>query len=365
MLFNKYEIRFHKPLLWRTLAAFLDLFGNSEIKPISKPKKILVIRKDEIGDLALSTPMYENMRKRFPKAEISVLAGKPASQIIENNPYIDNIIESRTVRFSKLGFISDYIKLIKRIRNEKYDLAIDPKGSILNILMMYLAGIKQRASYWNVSGGRCLLTHPVTYEKQMHESDAGLYILDKIGIKTKRMLPKLYPSKEEIKEGNAISSGLPKGYCIVYMTPSSKYKSWPVQNWKDLFSKFPDVPFVILAREPEREVLEINFNDIKNVQVVCIKSLNIIYTVLKNSKAVIAVDGGIMHLSWISNPRTIALLGQNDIILWRNLRGKTITHMPESEQGINRKPLKMNVMNKYMQQITVEEVSKALEEYIR
>ena len=369
MLFKDYSTKYGKSFIW-SLSAFLfdnlgSIFKKYKINNKNKPKRILVIRKDEIGDSILSIPMYESIKKTYPKSHLSVLVGKPAASLLEGNPYIDEIISIETIRSSKKSFILQYFNLIDKLKKEKFDLAIDPKGSILNVLLMYLIKAKDRISYWNVSGGKPLLTLPVTYKEEEHDINANLHLLNAYGIKSANNIPKIYFSSSDRKNAEPFLKILPKEYCCVYMTPTSVYKSWPDDRWKSLFSMFPEVNFVIMARESEREVLESKFKEIKNAKILCADKLKTVALIFSKAKSIVSVDGGMLHLAWISNPKTIALFGQVDLKLLKPLRGKVICYCPESEQGFNRKPIESTKINKYMIQISPKEVGDYLLEYLR
>jgi ADP-heptose:LPS heptosyltransferase len=369
MLLSRYAIRYHKPLLWRCSAFLFDTLGLPitwfHSKKIDKPKKILIIRKDEIGDLLLSIPMYEAIKKAYPNSELSVLVGKPAAPLLEHNPFIDRIIPIETIRNNKIAFIKQYLNLIRHLKNEKFDLAIDPKGSLLNIILMYLIRAEKRVAYWNISGGRPLLTHPVYYSKEMHDTDASLDLLRALGFNVKKTLPKLYFSRNDKEKAAKIIKKLPKKYCCAYMTPTKVYKGWPVEKWRALFASFPDMPFFIAAREAERTLLESEMRNLPNVKVLCTDSLKTLALIFAKAKAIVSIDGGMMHLAWISNPRIIELFGQVDLKLLYPQRGKVICYCPESEQGLNRQSIESNKLNKYMKMISVDEVASALRKYIK
>ena len=55
-------------------------------------KKILVIRNDHIGDLVLSTPVYREIKKKYPKSKLYVAIRPDSGNVLENNPYVDKII---------------------------------------------------------------------------------------------------------------------------------------------------------------------------------------------------------------------------------------------------------------------------------
>ena len=67
------------------------LFGLKRLKLPEKVKNILVIRLDGIGDVILSTPVYEALKKRYPSAKLTILVSSDTKGVIEMNPYVDNV----------------------------------------------------------------------------------------------------------------------------------------------------------------------------------------------------------------------------------------------------------------------------------
>ena len=53
---------------------------------------ILITRTDRIGDLVLTTPVFEALRKKFPKAHIAALVFLEHREIVQGNPYLDEVI---------------------------------------------------------------------------------------------------------------------------------------------------------------------------------------------------------------------------------------------------------------------------------
>lgn len=68
------------------------LFRSKRRAQTVHPTSILVIKMDEIGDMVLSTFVYEQLKRDFPAATVTVLCKPFARPIIENNPYVDHII---------------------------------------------------------------------------------------------------------------------------------------------------------------------------------------------------------------------------------------------------------------------------------
>ncbi|MDD5085643.1 MAG: hypothetical protein PHE61_06345, partial [Candidatus Omnitrophica bacterium] len=55
-------------------------------------KRILITRLDRIGDVILSTPVFEAAKKKFPGCYLACLVQPHAEEIVRGNPYIDEVI---------------------------------------------------------------------------------------------------------------------------------------------------------------------------------------------------------------------------------------------------------------------------------
>ncbi|MGR9109107.1 MAG: glycosyltransferase family 9 protein, partial [Gammaproteobacteria bacterium] len=86
--------------------------------PLEKPpERILVIVMRYLGDVLLSTPLIRSIRLAYPKSRLEVLVFSNTAAMLEGNPDIDAVIETR-----QGAGIAEAIRLIVRIFR-KYDLA--------------------------------------------------------------------------------------------------------------------------------------------------------------------------------------------------------------------------------------------------
>src|SRR2546425_5033449 len=72
----------------------LGLFRHRERRPPapSRVPRLLVIRTDRIGDMALTTPALADLRAHFRKAEITVLAPAAPLAILREHPAVDRLV---------------------------------------------------------------------------------------------------------------------------------------------------------------------------------------------------------------------------------------------------------------------------------
>ena len=106
--------------------------------------KVLVIQQKMIGDVLLSTLICKNLKIWNPTIKIDFVANNHTLGVLENNPYIDNIIVFKdTYKNDKLGLI----KFIKSFRNKRYDYVIDAYGKLESILLTIFTPAKIKIGY--------------------------------------------------------------------------------------------------------------------------------------------------------------------------------------------------------------------------
>ncbi|MFA5404256.1 MAG: glycosyltransferase family 9 protein [Ignavibacteria bacterium] len=103
-------------------------------------RKILVIKFGGIGDVLLSTPVLPNLKNYFPESEIYFLTHTSCRDIFIDNPYIKRYL---TYNFGE----ADSKRLLKSIRNHKFDLVIDLYGNPRTALITYKSKAKYRVGY--------------------------------------------------------------------------------------------------------------------------------------------------------------------------------------------------------------------------
>jgi len=84
-----------------------------------KAKTVLFLRDDnKIGDMVVSTILFREIKKKYPKIKIIVLSGKDSKEIIKYNPYVDEIVETTG------KFLKDLIVYFK-LRKYCIDIIVD------------------------------------------------------------------------------------------------------------------------------------------------------------------------------------------------------------------------------------------------
>lgn len=147
-------------------------------------KRILVVRTDRIGDVLLSTPVIKALREEFPRAYIAMMVAPYTKEIVEQNPYLDEVIIYDKDSLHK-SWLNSY-RFSSALKEKKFDLAIVLHPTNRVHLVVFQAGIKRRVGYNRKMG--FLLTDKLEHKKQFglkHEVEYNLDLLRYLGIMPK------------------------------------------------------------------------------------------------------------------------------------------------------------------------------------
>src|SRR5580704_5373812 len=108
-------------------------------------QRILVRATNWVGDAVMSIPALEALRARFPRAEIVLVAKPWVSELYWHHPAVNRqiVYKPATEHKGPAGFM----KLVREIRDEKFDLAILFQNAFQAAWMARLARIPLRIGY--------------------------------------------------------------------------------------------------------------------------------------------------------------------------------------------------------------------------
>ena len=116
---------------------------NAE-NPIT-PKRILLVRLRQIGDVVFTTPAVRGLRERFPDARFTYIVEPAAAPIVAGNPLLDEIIIASRGR--GIAGLAEELALVGRLRAARFDMAIDFHGGPRSSLLTWLSGAPVRLGY--------------------------------------------------------------------------------------------------------------------------------------------------------------------------------------------------------------------------
>lgn len=149
--------------------------------------KVLVIKRDKLGDLLLTTPLFAHLRAKRPDAEIHLLANDYNAWVVADDPNVDQRWIYRRVRNGRridLGAALDGFFQMRRLRRERFDWVIVANGSESpRAIRRGLAVRGTRTIAYLEPGHRVAgLSDPLVERLGLHEMDRLLAMLVPLGI---------------------------------------------------------------------------------------------------------------------------------------------------------------------------------------
>ena len=149
--------------------------------------RILVIKRDKIGDLLLTTPMLAHLRRTRPRDEIHLLANDYNAWVVRDNPHVDRLWVYRRVRTGQKVSLSAAVQSawqLLQLRRRRYDVAIVANGAESHraIKRALAVGAKRVIAYVEDPARWPRVSDPLRVDHSLHECDALLAMLVPLGI---------------------------------------------------------------------------------------------------------------------------------------------------------------------------------------
>lgn len=274
-------------------------------------KKAIIIQNKYIGDVLVASILAKNLKKIFPAIEVHFFCYKNALGILENNPYIDKTISFDDKELKKISVLRKYGQLIQK---EKYDILIDPYGKIQSRIITLFSKATYKISY-DRPIFKWLYTHTFEEEKQPQFvcctsiENRGMLLkpfvknLSELDYQTEIFLTEqeISDTKEMMKKSGISFS---KPILVLGVLGSSLDKSLPLSYMAEIVNHIlknfeVDILFNYVPSQQNDVDLLLSFIPQKEKIFTNILGNNIreFATILKNSDALIANEGGAINIS--------------------------------------------------------------------
>jgi len=107
--------------------------------------RILLVRLRLIGDVVFTTPVIHALRRQYADAHIAYLVEPSAAPVIRGNPHLNDVIVAQRRRSA--GRLVDDLALARRLRRERFDVAIDLHGGPRAAWLTRASGAPMRIGY--------------------------------------------------------------------------------------------------------------------------------------------------------------------------------------------------------------------------
>jgi len=278
------------------------------------PKRILIIQTAFLGDVILSTPLIKALRELFPDSFISFLLIPETKKVLENNPYLNEILVYD--KRSKKGPIC-FFRMIGKIRERGFDLAVIPHRSFRSALLSYLSRIPKRIGFDN-SAGSFLFTEKVKYLANIHEIERNLNLLSQFDYHPKNTSPELFLSPEVYSSARKLlyDSDIREDEKIVGIAPGSVWatKRWLPERFAEVADRLQQkagARVVFLGSEGDRKLCQKIADQMKTPPVILAGKTDILQSaaIISLCKMILSNDSAPVHVASAMKKPVVAIFG--------------------------------------------------------
>lgn len=290
---------------------------------IGLPMKILIVEVNWLGDVLFSTPAIKALRQQFPASHITCLIVPRVKEVLANNPYINELMINDCDGIHK-GF-SGKVRLIRELREKKFDRAVLFHRSFTHAALTFWAGIPKRAGYstWKRS---FLLTDraPMPKKDSLHRVEHYLGIAAVLGANRKDALYEFFTLEDDERYIKKMlqDEGISSGVVTVCLNPGGNWfpKRWPKEYFSRLADRLIDeckAKVILSGAKADIQIVTEIANGMKNKPVIAAgkTTLQQSAALFKEADAVVSADSGPLHIAAGVGANVVALFGPTSALI--------------------------------------------------
>ncbi len=328
MLEDSYGLQ--QPLLTTT-----SIRRSAVSQPDARPLKILLIRRDNIGDLVCTTPLISALRRHFPRAHIAALVNTYNRQVLDGHPDLDAVYayakaKHRLAGQSRAAVYWDKFVLMLKLRSQHFDTVLlassYPGASALRlarwIAPAHIAGYAEHSGLVDMA-----LPHGAAAAHEVEDVFrlAGLFGIEGAAGK----LSLAVDAQARTRARSALGApGAGRKLIAVHISARKPSQRWPVERYAELMQALRgEADFLLLWSPGAADHPQHPGDDAKAQAVIDAagdlrltayptQELRDLSAALSLADYVICSDGGAMHLAAALGKPILCFFGNSDAARW-------------------------------------------------
>ncbi len=309
---------------------------------INGTPRILLIRRDNIGDLACTTPLFSALRERFPEAYLCALVTRYTRAVLERHPSLDKVVAYTKAKHLEAGESTwhnywNRLRLMLALRRERFDYCVlaAPGYQKRGLALARWVGARHVIGFVEVAKPHShLIDMPIPwhFDPGITETEDVWRLGSAFGIGGAPGPLQVVPNPDEVARLMPALAAL-KGRRIVGIHLSARKPSqrWPSAHFIELMHTLHrtyDCAFMVLwapgaADDPRHP------GDGEKAAAVCAatvdlpvlpvstQTLDALIAAISLCDDFICGDGGAMHLAAATGKPIVCLFGKSSAARWR------------------------------------------------
>jgi len=323
-------------------------------------ENILIVKPSSLGDVVMTLPVLDSLRRAYPHARISWVLKSAYSRLLDQHPQLDEV-----VLFPLSDGATKLWRFFKAIRRGGYDLVLDLQGLFRSGLVAAASGAPLRVGFSNARDGASMFYNRRVHvpSMDMHAVDRYVLVLEALGVEPNGVRFHL-PVDESTLEAARRAIGTDADGPVLTMSPLTRRvtKNWPVESFEAVAKHFAQKKWrvIIVGGPDEQEAVE------RIAQSAGPRALSLAARPIEELVAIISLadvwlsgDTGPLHIADALGVATVSLYGSTApgrTGPYRDRSGVIVSKVPCSPCFLKKCP-----HVKCMSSITVREVIERIE----
>ena len=341
-----------------------------------KPKKILIVKLNQLGDTVRFLPTIEAIRNGLPEDHLTFLTTNIGKEIVEGSKLVDEIWVSA---IDEVKSLYGFLRWLRVIRKSRFDIDIASSDSSSSIsLLFFLSSIPVRVGFTNPKLS-FLFNTKILFSKDITHTALNLRIIEQLGLSTKHTKPKI-----DISEGDkrdilhmlskyGISDS--EQFIVLHIGSNRPSHRWPIDRFAkviNLLLKKYSIKIVCIGGKRERRFVSSLQTLVNNDCIIdATNKTNIKELIYLISLATLFIghSSGPLHIAYMVGTPTVSLWGASSLAVWgpewdkeKHICIQTDLNCVGCEQNICPKGT-LECMKSINVDMVIKKISKLIEKY--
>ncbi|WP_370977767.1 glycosyltransferase family 9 protein [Agaribacterium sp. ZY112] len=289
-----------------------------------QPKSIFIVRLSSLGDVVMASPIAEVLKQQFPKSRIVWAVQKESAEILQNNPWIDELFIWDKNHWKELWQQRKWKELWNEIRKtrtelraQRFDIALDLQGLLKSGFFTWLSGAKQRIGIGSREGSYWFM-HKMVSRNVANREQMGAdyrYLVNQMGWNDHQWRVDITcddESKEHADELLAKTCKPDEKFAVICPFTTREQKHWSDDYWQQLVLRIRgryQLKTIILGARHEGTKGQQLARRCGAINLAGQTGLQDAINIMRKASIVIGVDNGLTHISQAMTVPSLALFG--------------------------------------------------------
>ncbi len=269
------------------------------------PRRILAIRLQAMGDMIITLPYLQQLKKMLPAGTRLDLFTREEVEAIPKSIFLfDKVYSIRGGRNVKKQFFYTGL-LLPKLLLRRYDVIIDLQHNIVSRFVSKLLMPKA----WSVFDRFSAIAAGESTRLTIEAIGLGTCYADNAGFNFK--------NENDDTNEMLISNGWDGKSKLVVLNPAGAFstRNWPIENYigfaERWLEQFPQTQFLMIGVNTIAEKASTVKSKLGNKLIDLVNKTTAVqaFRIIQKVQFVLSEDSGLMHMSWVSGIPTLALFG--------------------------------------------------------